>query len=102
MPLEPAALALVKRPSRQVGADLAHGERAQLGGRAFVQLAPAGLEAVAQQVVGAAARYERDVEGVSRLRSWVRRSSRRGSGGYGVVDVAIGGFRVRRAVRVRP
>ena len=92
--LQPAALALVRWPSREIVANLAHGERAELRGRALVQAAPDGLEAVAQQVVCAVARFERDVESfgvevlelgaqafAARVAGWVRgRGYGRGAG----------------------
>ena len=64
VPLQPAALAVVGRTEGQALVDLRHGQVAQLRGGAVVQPPPDGLEAVAQQVVGAVARYERDVESV--------------------------------------
>ena len=63
IPLEPAALAVVERMPREAVEDFAHDECPKLGSRALVEPAPDGLEALAQQVVGAEARYERDVEG---------------------------------------
>ena len=63
VPLQAAALALVRRSPREVGSDLGHGERAKLGSGVLVQTPPDGIEAVAQQMVGAVARFEREVAG---------------------------------------